>query len=1093
MGNLVIGNLVKWINGPRNNIGVVAAIDSKDIAVVFDSGEVKYFAVSAGVLVAFTYNAGDFVQVKPSGLSGVVIKSQRVNGLYLYEINMQDGTHPWVDEKSLRPYKLDDPIEMLRAGELHGARATNLRISGSRLYYDYKYNEFSSLSNSRVEIKPHQVGVLHRVTTSYPIRYLLADEVGLGKTVEAGMIISELVARDLVKRILIIAPSGITRQWQMELRTKFSLAFSLYNRDTVEYLKINNPQTNIWTLNPYVITSSSFATHDIKRIGEIVSAGWDMVIIDEAHHARRTWVGQHKHNETDLYKLAEQLAGLETGAISGLLLLTATPMQLHQYELYSLIELLDPALYSTYDNFEENRKASARINLTVDKINRWPQLDEQERISAKHDAALLMGESEELLGQKLDTALGRSELTDHLFLSHKLSEIMIRNRKQVVGGFMPRVPVIWPVDMTPEEMAAYNAVNDYIRNGYTYSQSVKNNSLGFLMVVFQKLSSSSSRALSQALQNRMEKLAKKLSAAIQTYEQEENDIEEMPVLQVLSDSLGINSNNIVSHEIQQLAQIVTILNSIPMDSKIRVLRNGLKDILKEDPSAKVIIFTQFRETQDYIAEMIPGKWSVFVYHGQLKRQQKDDAVSNFKTASGPSILVSTESGGEGRNFQFCHMMVNYDLPWNPMKVEQRIGRLDRIGQKQAVKIFNFKLNGTIEERVLDVLQERIKIFEETVGGLDPILGEVEKDIQKIFLTATDRVQQEFDRWEKQLEKRVQDARLMETRLHDLIMDTKSMRKDEVQKLLDRENILDFKSMRSFVLGILNALKVKIEKDQKIDGVYCLSNFDHLLVELGGLPEAELPDRVIFEPAIALDHESIEFLAFGNPLIERLIDYVRSKDYPGKASYRLIKTDEKEPQNGWLIIYLIEIDGIQAKKELYPVYISIDGQVDQGLAAWLLDRACQVKFEENNLKVNANDNNFEAAVSVAESNAIGRRVQLGAEAAEFNTSLLMQQRAKLNQIYAHREKAISDKINATRQIYERVSSSADPEVQKITPVWAKNLENVKKYQEQLIKDKQRDFHSLETHENVTIRHQVFSASYIDIVPAQSVGDTTSLKS
>ena len=161
-----------------------------------------------------------------------------------------------------------------------------------------------------------------------------------------------------------------------------------------------------------------------------------------------------------------------------------------------------------------------------------------------------------------------------------------------------------------------------------------------------------------------------------------------------------------------------------------------------------------------------------IFHGQLKPGEKDRAVARFRDGDGPQILISTEAGGEGRNFQFCHMLVNYDLPWNPMKVEQRIGRIDRIGQKQPVTIFNLSTTGTIEERVLEVLSERIGLFEETVGGLDPILGEVERDLRKILALADEKADEALADVSKQrLESRVSEARAAERRLADLIMDT----------------------------------------------------------------------------------------------------------------------------------------------------------------------------------------------------------------------------------------------------------------------------------------------------------------------------------
>src|SRR5262249_27201953 len=207
--------------------------------------------------------------------------------------------------------------------------------------------------------------------------------------------------------------------------------------------------------------------------------------------------------------------------------------------------------------------------------------------------------------------------------------------------------------------------------------------------------------------------------------------------------------------------------------------------------------------------------------GQLKPTEKDASVARFREQAGPQLLISTEAGGEGRNFQFCDTMVNYDLPWNPMKVEQRIGRIDRIGQTKTVKVFNFSTVGTIEERVVNVLHDRIGVFQDTIGGLDPILGDVEHDLRTIFLMAESEAQQALDNLAKQLETRVQEARLVEERIGDLIMDTKSFRKDEVKELLEHHSALGSDDLRRFVVCALAELNVHIEEEADHPGIFHL--------------------------------------------------------------------------------------------------------------------------------------------------------------------------------------------------------------------------------------------------------------------------------
>jgi SNF2 family DNA or RNA helicase len=554
---------------PPKNTGIVIDASPRNASVEFDSGEKHIFALPSEVLERQLFEPGDSVQLRSSDLIGVVKRRVNDNPLAIYEVSLPNNQQPKIDESGLRLPVILDPLELLRRGEIHSARSTNLRITAARLLFDHKFNEFSSLSNSRVEIKSHQVAVLHRVATSYPHRFLLADEVGLGKTIEAGMIIKELKARGLADRVLIVAPSGIVGQWQMEMRSKFGLIFSRYNSETVAYLQNNNPNENVWTLNPNVIVSSTYACNDEKRRREIELAGWDVVIIDEAHHARRTLQSESalKYSETNLYKLAEALAGLDTGATTGLLLLTATPMQLHQFELYTLIDLLDPVLFPDYQDFETNRKESRGLNLLVKQIRGWDTIAQDKKREIVAQAAKWLAQSEENMGSLLSTLAGRSQVEEDLFSQHRLSEVLIRNRKATVGGFMPRVAIIWEVEMTPQEREAYEAVCEYTQSGYADSEKTRDFMLGFLMVTFQKINSSSSYAMRQSLMRRMEKLSKKPINDSITTEIEEEDLEEKHMGNALGNAIAARGHSPLELEINRLARIILLLDSIEVDSK----------------------------------------------------------------------------------------------------------------------------------------------------------------------------------------------------------------------------------------------------------------------------------------------------------------------------------------------------------------------------------------------------------------------------------------------------------------------------------------------------------------------------------------------
>lgn len=1076
---VVKGNLVRWLADPSGTAGVVTAVTARNVTVRFGDDE-RTFAQTNGVLERLVFAPADQVQTEPDKELGVVKSVSHAQDRVIYQVEFPSGSKTVLEDK-LRPALISDPIALLRQGRVDDTRSCNLRLAAARLVFAHQFENLTSLSNSRVDIKEHQVAVVHRVATSYPHRFILADEVGLGKTIEAGLIIKELKARGMANRVLILAPSGIVSQWQFELRTKFNEAFAHYNKESIAFLQSRSPTTNVWTLEDNIVTSTSYASWDENRRREIALAGWDLVIIDEAHHARRVREGIGRYRSTNLYRLAEMLADPEIGRSLGYLMLTATPMQLDPFELYSLIELLDPTLFADEGDFERHRGDLAGLNRAVDLLRRWDRLSEADRdLTQAQVQDWLPG-----LTTGLESAEGRADVREALLSKHRLSEVLIRNRKANVGGFMPRVATVWPVEMTPQEWQAYDAITEYVRTGYARSRATRNNALGFLMAVFQKLNSSSSFALRQSLLRRIEKLEAGLPVQDSAADVEEADLEERPSEDVLSDLLGIRSASQGSmDEIRELARIVQLLDDIQLDSKAGVLLSRLSELSSSDADVKVLVFTQSRDTQEYIRQRVPSPWTVHIFHGQLDPREKDAVVGRFRDQHGPQILISTEAGGEGRNFQFCHTLVNYDLPWNPMKIEQRIGRLDRIGQRQPIKIFNFAVKDTIEERVLTVLSQRINLFEETIGGLDPILGEVEGDLQRVFLLAKSAGEQALAELDQNLESRVREARRAERQMADLIMDTKSYRKDEVERLLGQRSTINSDTLRRFTLASLSELGAKIGQHLPIEGAYELRLHGDFQDEFPQLVKEGLVRRGTFEPSMAREHEDLEFFAFGHPIVDALVQRARSNDYRGRASYRLIRTNDRQAARGWLFTFVLEFEGVLSSKEVFPVFISDDGEPDSELADWLVDRASVLKREEwGTTEPPVRGKNFDEAVETATRLAIERLLIRQAELESTNLDRVAQEREKLERFYEYRAIAAEEKLASVRRTFERVNESSDSEVQRIVPVWRKNVETAANLVAGIKTERERRLAQLATRDVVTAQHEVLTASFVEIVPEQ----------
>ena len=1087
---LEAGNLVRWLNDARE-IGVVREADGGTVAVQFDSGSRHSFPAGTDALERVRFDPGTYVEVRATSARGMVVSSTEVAGRLSYAVSLPDGTQPNVLESGLRKAVLTDPIARLRAGELDSTRSTNLRVAATRLAYAQQFDELASLSNSRVEIKPHQVGVVHRVMSEFPHRFLLADEVGLGKTIEAGLIIKELKARGLAKRVLILAPAGLVRQWQFEMKTKFNETFSIYNSDTLRVIAMEHPGQNPWTMRDNIITSTAYAAWSEERRREIALAGWDVVVIDEAHHARRQWQGDGRYETTQLYRLAKSLNDPDVGGAASCLLLTATPMQLHPFELYSLVELLDPVLFPSYPAFEEHRQQLAGLNRLVEAVRSWETLDDDAQRLTAEAIIELSGETAAVLRQRLASPSGRGEVAEELLKRHLLSEVLIRNRKSLVGQFQPRVAHQWPVELTDTERAAYDAVTAYVRSGYDRARAAQNPAIGFLMTTFQKLLCSSSKAISETMIGRISRLERGLAVTPPAASEDElaeqlgEGLEEEEVTEALGRLTAATlEEDAVVEECRELERLVNMLDEIEIDSKARVLVDRLGDILSQEPDAKVIIFTQFRNTQEYLRELLAATpWTAHLFHGSLNPHEKDAVVERFRAAEGPQLLITTEAGGEGRNFQFCHMLVNYDMPWNPMKVEQRIGRIDRIGQKHPVLIFNLYMVGTIEERVLRVLDRRIGLFTETVGGLDPILGNVERDLKEVFRLAGDEAERRLRDMERMLEDKVHQARQAEQRRADFIMDTRSYRRDEVDRLLQRHAQLTNDDVRRFVIGSLDELGCRVADDPEAKGVYRV----HLSSKFRDwLPRYSEEDgsgrRVAFDPAVALEHEEVEFFAFGHPVVDALVERAQDRSYGGRTSHRRVLASSRPPTEGWLFLFTIQLDGLLATREVYPVFVHPDGELDSETAEWLLDRAALGKREDYGPEaLPPRDQTFDDGARAAEQAALERLVLRQIELEGANEERLERERGKLASYFAYKDSAAREKLERTRATFERLALSTDPDVQKIVPVWARNLEDARRHVEQLAEERERRLGALVGREHIAAQHELLSASWVEIMP------------
>ncbi len=444
------------------------------------------------------------------------------------------------------------------------------------------------------------------------VRRLLADEVGLGKTIEVGMILKEMHYRETDDSVLILTPAQLAKQWQGELLEKFGLEFVCNYDDEFQGFDAHNR----------IIASIDTAKSDRHRT-TVLARDWDVLVMDEAHYV--------KNEETDRYDLIDELT------YDYAFFLTATPIQNQLTDLYNIVSLLRPGLFGSRDTFHQY-----------------------------------------FINSNQETLVNRDEL------QRRLGQVMIRNRREETNiDFTDRIIDTRTFEPSEDEKELYNEVTDYVRGAYSQDQGQK-----LVLMLLQKEVVSSPAALEGTIQKQLH---------------EQNELTHREELETIQDKI----------------------DSIETVTKQERLFDIVEEAREHVEMGRVIVFTQFRATQRQVLEGLQEEgYTTHAFHGGHSSQEKEEIVEDFQENGG--VLVSTDAMNEGRNLQFCNIMVNYDLPWNPMKVEQRIGRIHRIGQKREVYIFNMALNDTIEEYVLDKLYHKIDLFQQTVGELSTILTRLEE-------------------------------------------------------------------------------------------------------------------------------------------------------------------------------------------------------------------------------------------------------------------------------------------------------------------------------------------------------------------------------
>jgi superfamily II DNA or RNA helicase len=601
---------------------------------------------------------------------------------------------------------------------------------------------------------PHQLYALNRAMSRDRIRYLLADEVGLGKTIEAGLILRELKLRGMARRILVVAPKGLVRQWQAEMRLHFGEKLQYIDpAELAAFRQWRNDEENLWRLHDQVICSldsvkpiegrrgwslEQLNNYNRERFEDLISASWDLVIIDESHRMGGST------DQVARYKLGAALAE----AAPYLLLLSATPHQGKTDQFLRLMQLIDRESFP-----DESSVSRDRVQPFV--------IRTEKRVSINAE------------GQPL---------------------------------FKPRLTrlhaVAWQARHDSQQRL-YEAVTDYVRHGYNQALAAKQRHIGFLMILMQRLVTSSTAAIRTTLEKRQALLdapQPQVSLFDSADMDEWADLDGQTQVDIAVQSSGWAQEKA---EVEMLLDLARATESQGTDAKAEALLELVYKLQQEegDPELKVLIFTEFVPTQSMLAGFLESRgFSVALLNGSMDLDTRTKAQQAFSREV--RVLISTDAGGEGLNLQFCHVIVNFDMPWNPMRLEQRIGRVDRIGQKHVVRAINFVLEDTVEHRVRQVLEEKLEVIAQEFGvdKASDVMDSVESEplFDELFvhgLQNPDSIEQECDAVINQVRVKVADTR----KNSDLLSDSHTLDAEDARKW--RDHPAQFWLERAITMGL----------------------------------------------------------------------------------------------------------------------------------------------------------------------------------------------------------------------------------------------------------------------------------------------------
>jgi len=821
----------RWISDTESELGLgtVVAVENRSVTVLFSAtGESRLFSRTDAPLTRVIFNSGDSVQ-SHEGWSLTITDTKENSGLITY-IGTRDDTQE--TDVSLREVMLchnirfNKPQDRMFAGQIERMNHFSLRYDCLTQRHAMQQSDLLGLAGTRASLIPHQLHIAKEVGSRYAPRVLLADEVGLGKTIEAGMIILQQVLTGRAERVLILLPDSLQHQWLVEMRRRFNLNFAIFDQERCA--EANLDAENPFDTEQLIITSLSLLRNN-TRYKQALDGDWDLVVVDEAHHLE--WNSEKPSRE---YRIVE---GLSQNT-PGILLLTATPDQLGHESHFARLRLLDPDRFYDYQSFLDEETAYQDV------ANAANELIEQEQLTAEAKALLV-----ELLKERSITVLlndieanpkskSRETLLQLLLDRHGTSRVLMRNTRQAVKGFPKRIVNTYPLPMPGQ-----------------YATSIK-------------------------------------------------------VSKMMGGSKSIDVTALQSLYPEEIFQEFEGKNASwwAFDPRIEWLIELIKS-----SKEKILIICAHAQTALVIEQALRVKEAIrsAVFHEGLSLIERDKAAAYFaQSEDGAQVLVCSEIGSEGRNFQFSRHLVLFDLPLNPDLLEQRIGRLDRIGQENDIQLHLPYLEGSSQKVLLDWYHQGLNAFAETCPSGGMVFGQVQDALFEL-LNDQETAQQTLESVIEQTSSAHQALKAKVEQGRDRLLELNSGGQSKGKEIAERIKKVDNGTvLPTFMFNMLDICGV--EQEDHSENAIILRPSSHMLHSHFPAIDED-GTTVTFSRETALSREDFQFVNWEHPMVQGSIDMVLS-DTTGNNSVAVLKS--KALPAGTMLLELIFVADTSAPKKYH---------------------------------------------------------------------------------------------------------------------------------------------------------------------------------